>query len=62
MVSYVHSFLKVAGMLFQVCGPTGAVRTASVMLPDLHVTKRSGFQRLQGDRVHPAIVAGWPAC
>lgn len=47
-----------AGTLFQVCGPTSAMRVAGIRFSDLDVTKRSGFQRLQGDHVDPTVVVG----
>lgn len=49
-------------MLFGVCGPGRDVHSAGIMFSDFYVTKRSGFQRLQGDHVDPTIVMGWPAC
>lgn len=53
---------KLAGTIFQVRGPAGTIHTAGIMFSDLYVTKRSGFQMLQGNHVDPAAAAGWSAC
>lgn len=45
----------------RMCGPARAMHTARIMFSDLYVTKRSGFQRLQGDRVDSTVVVGWRA-
>lgn len=61
MISYICSLLKVTGTMSRMCGPARAMHTARIMFSDLYVTKRSGFQRLQGDRVDSTVVVGWRA-